>query len=124
MQTSIPEQTIFYYIKKYIDKDAKNNFQIEKYRADIFLSYCDKIYDIEYDAFSTHNNSIEKDMKRDEFMTRQGYFVVRMRDRNLPFLDNITNFRFDFQNYSKKSISLANQGIQSLLAFFNCYEKN
>lgn len=122
MKTSIPEQTIYFYIKKYVDSNAKNNFRVGKYIADIVCSYNSCLFDIEYDAYSTHHNKLEKDMKRDKFFLNNGYKIIRMRDKNLSFLPSVINIRFDFLNYTKKSIDLANIGINELMKFFNVYK--
>ena len=122
-QTSVPEQTIFYYAKKLIDSKAENNtVRIGRYTADVTFSYHGNIYDVEYDCFSTHSEREEKDIERDKVFIEAGYTIIRMRDKGLTMLPRVVNITFDFQNYSKKSIHIANEGINLFLSLFGVKE--
>jgi len=122
-KTSIPEQTIFFYIRKLVDPNAKNNStKIGKYVADISLSFNGQLYDIEYDSHSQHKNKTDSDIKRNLVFADNGYFVIRMRDKGLEDIPHCININFDFQNYSKNSIIKANTGINNLLHFFGVNE--
>ena len=41
--------------------------------------YKEKKYDIEYDSVSFHEESVQKDIYRDEVFDKHGYTVIRMR---------------------------------------------
>ncbi|MEE1057537.1 MAG: DUF559 domain-containing protein [Acutalibacteraceae bacterium] len=122
-KTSVPEQAILFYIRKYIDPFAENNaIRIGRYIADITFIYNNQKYNIEYDSKSQHIDRMEKDIERNKVFLSQGYNVIRMRDKGLKFIPNCINIRFDFQNYSKNSLIRANSGINELLALFGIYE--
>ena len=124
MKTSVPEQAIFYYVKKFIDPSATNNtVRISRYTADITFCHRNIKYNVEYDAFSTHSKSTEQDIIRDRTFQEAGYTVIRMRDRELAPLPGVINITFDFQDYRKKSILAANSGINQFLALFNISER-
>ena len=123
MKTSVPEQTIFFYVKKFIDPFAMNkSVRIGCYTADIVFCHKQQNYDVEYDAFSTHAGKVEADVARDKAFREAGYTVIRMRDRNLPLLPDVINIEFDFQDYRKPSILRANEGINRFLSMFECTE--
>lgn len=114
-QTSVPEQALFYYIKKYIDKNALNNkTKINRYVLDITFLYKNQKYDIEYDSYSMHHNSYDKDIKRNEIIKKEGFIVYRMRDIRLSDLPNCINITMQFDNYSKKQCNNATNAIVKL----------
>ena len=118
-KTSVPEQAILFYIRKHVDPNAENNsVRIGRYCADITFTFGSKLYNIEYDSFSQHNGREDKDCERNNVFSQYGYTVIRMRDRNLPFVDNCHCIRFDFQDYRIHSLQKANEGINELLSFF------
>ena len=123
-RTSVPEQAILFYIRKYVDKDAQNNsVRVGRYVADIALVHKGKKYDIEYDSYSQHNKQLEKDQVRNLAFQGEGYTVIRMRDEGLVSVPNCINFSFVFPNYTKKSLLLAQEGLQELLNYFGIEEK-
>lgn len=77
---------------------------------------------MEYDSYSQHSQKIDADIKRNEVFKESGYIVIRMRDRDLDFLPNCINMRFDFQDYRKSSLLKARQGITELLSYFGIRE--
>ena len=123
-RTSVPEQAILFYIRKYVDRFAENNnVCVGRYTADIALMFRGQKYVIEYDSGSQHADKMQKEMVRDKLFLEQGYKVIRMRDRGLDFVPGVVNFCFDFQDYKQKSIAKANEGINELLSFFGMKEK-
>lgn len=122
-RTSVPEQAILFYIRKYVDPTAENNtVRIGRYTADVTLSFQGQKYAIEYDSNSMHASKLQHEIERDKLFSAQGYTVIRMRDRNLDFVPNVVNFYFDFQDYRPKSLAKANEGINALLTFFGVTE--
>ena len=120
MKTSIPEQTIYFYVKKYIDPFATNNLvRIGKYTADVAFTHHGSLYNVEYDAYSTHSKRFQADVLRDNVFRDNNYTIIRMRDRGLSFLPDVINILFDFKDYRKASIALANKGINQFLSLFN-----
>ncbi len=83
-RTSVPEQAILFYTRKYIDKDAENNrLQVSRYTADISFHAKNQVYIAEFDSYSMHHERIENDMERDEAFQKAGYKVIRLRDNGL-----------------------------------------
>ena len=123
-KTSVPEQAILYYIRKYVDSHAENNvLRVGRYLADVSLDFQGQKYTIEYDSDSLHTNKLDREIERDKLFSSEGYTVIHMRDRGIEFVPDAVNFRFDFQDYSKKSIAKANEGINELLAYFGVAER-
>ena len=123
-RTSVPEQAILFYTRKYIDKNAQNNkVKVVKYTADVSFCYNGQPYVVEYDAYSTHHTRIENDKERDKIFQEAGYKVLRFRDNGLPFLDTCHNIRLVFDNYSQRMLDNANMGLNEYLSYFECKEK-
>lgn len=122
--TSVPEQAILFYIRKYVDSNAQNNnVRIERYVADITFTYRGQKYNIEYDSFSQHKDALEKDSIRNIIFANNGYEVIRMRDAGLEPIPNCINIPFIFPNYAKKALNQANVGLQELLSLFGIHEQ-
>lgn len=118
-KTSVPEQAILFYIRKYIDPYAENNsIRIGRYCADITFSFESILYNIEYDSYSQHKDREIKDQERNNVFIHNGYTVIRMRDKGLPFIDNCHCIRFEFQDYRLSSLRKANEGLNELLKLF------
>lgn len=123
-RTSVPEQAILFYIRKYVDPNAQNNIvRIERFIADITFTYRGQKYNIEYDSFSQHKDAHEKDGIRNTIFVNNGYEVIRMRDVGLEPIPNCINIPFIFPNYTKKALNQANLGLQELLSLFGVHEK-
>ena len=123
-RTSVPEQALLFYIRKYLDPDAQNNYvRIDRYVADITFIYHGQKYNVEYDSFSQHNNSFEKDSIRNSVFTHHGYNVIRMRDSGLEPIPNCINISFIFPNYTKKSLRQASSGVMEFLSLFGIHEE-
>ena len=122
-KTSVPEQALFFYIRKFIDHDAKNNcVWIGKYCADITFNVDSVCYNLEYDSYSQHVNRASQDIARNRCFIQNGVRVIRMRDKGLPFIDDCTCIRFDFQDYRPQSLQKANEGVNELLRLFGVTE--
>lgn len=85
LQTSFPEQCIYYYVKK-IFPDAINGYKDLEHgitELDIYIPSL-KI-GIEYDGSNWHNNelSLQKDNKKDELCKNSGIQLYRFRDKVL-----------------------------------------
>lgn len=123
-RTSVPEQALLFYIRKYLDPDAQNNLvRIERYVADITFTYHGQKYNVEYDSFSQHKDSSAKDSIRNSVFINHGYKVIRMRDAGLEPIPNCINIPFIFPNYTKKALNQANVGLQELLSLFGIHEQ-
>ncbi len=123
-RTSVPEQAILYYTRKYLDPCAKNNgLTVDRYTADVSFTFSGKNYIAEYDSYSMHHNRIDKDTIRDNTFAQAGYTVIRLRDAGLPFLETSINIRFVFDNYKQKMLDKANEGINEYLSHFGCCEQ-
>ena len=122
-KTSVPEQTLLFYIRKFLDPAAQNNsFRLENYVADIVFTYRGQKYNVEYDSFSQHMDRFEKDELRNSVFSRHGYTVIRMRDAGLDAIPNCINISFIFPNYSKKALRQASSGVMELLSLFGINE--
>ncbi len=123
-RTSVPEQAIFFYTKKYIDANARNNdVKIGCYTADVAFFCNGQKYIAEYDSYSQHYNKIDKDEKRDKVFIDAGYKIIRLRDKGLPFLTTSHCIRLIFDNYTPKMLDNANAGINEYLAFLGFKDK-
>lgn len=124
--TSVPEQAIFFYTKKYLDENAGNNrLRIERYVADVDFEYDGEKYAVEYDSYSHHHDKEkeEKDRKKDLLFSEHGYKTIRFRDANLPFLETTNvNIRMIFDNYTKKMLKSASDAINEYLKLFDVQE--
>ena len=82
-RTSLPEQTIFFYLRQ-IDKDIINTYQpdwIKPSEIDIYLpSYR---LGIEYDGDGFHKNA-KKDEKKDDLCEAHGIKLLHVREPNCP----------------------------------------
>lgn len=123
-RTSVPEQALLFYIRKYLDPDAQNNLvRIERYVADITFTHHGQKYNVEYDSFSQHKDSSEKDYIRNSVFMNHGYKVIRMRDSGLDPIPNCINIPFIFPNYTKKSLQHASSGVMEFLSLFGIHEE-
>lgn len=123
-KTSVPEQALLFYIRKYLDPDAQNNcICIDRYVADITFTYQGQKYNVEYDSFSQHKDSPEKDSIRNAVFMSHGYKVIRMRDTGLKPIPNCVNISFVFPNYTQKSLRQANYGVMELLDLFGIHQE-
>lgn len=120
--TSVPEQTILFYTRKYITPNVKNNKdKVNRYTADVSFEYNRRLYDVEYDSYSQHHEKQEKDEDRNVAFKEHNYTVIRFRDKNLPILKNCINISLDFPNYSKKTLQKVKDSMELYLSMFNIF---
>lgn len=74
---------------------------------------------MEYDSFSQHKDSVDKDIERNNIFNEHGYKVIRLRDVGLSEIPNCINVSFEIENYTKKSLRKASLGIMELLKIFD-----
>ena len=96
LQTSFPEQTIFYYMKKVFQTAVNsykfdNNLEIDVYIEELKLG-------IEYDGEKWHKNP-EKDKMKNSLCKNNNIKLIRIREKNCPILDDKT-FCLILQNNS------------------------
>lgn len=91
--SSIPEQTIYYYIKKYFH-DAIWGYQderINRYELDVFIPSLNVA--IEYDGERWHQK-VERDSKKDDLCCKSNIQLIRIREPKCPKYDSTCNFIF------------------------------
>lgn len=80
LQTSFPEQAIFYYVRKAF-YDAVNSCKTAlngKFELDVFIP--SKKIGIEYDGARWHGSSYEKDARKYELCKSEGIFLIRVSE--------------------------------------------
>lgn len=83
--TSFPEQAIFFYIEK-VFPDAINAYRNYKQELDIFVPSIRTA--IEYDGYKAHKTKVNKDLQKSELCKEKGIRLIRLREDNLPTLDD------------------------------------
>ena len=83
--TSFPEQAIWYYIKKFFP-DSINAYRKYKQELDIYIPSINTA--IEYDGFRAHKAKLCKDLQKSELCKENGIRLFRLREDNLPCLDD------------------------------------
>ena len=87
--TSLPEQTIFYFLQKvFEDTESRHVFtdKIQKYEADIYVPSLNLV--IEYDGYHYHKRK-EKynfDIEKNRFFETRKLFCIRIREKGLQIL--------------------------------------
>ncbi len=87
--TSIPEQSIFYYVKQFFP-DTQNRFTYKSlidnttFEIDIYVPSI-KIA-IEYDGAFWHKNKVKEDAQKNLILNNDGIYVIRIRDLACPKL--------------------------------------
>lgn len=84
---SFPELAIYFYVKQ-VFKESERNVAIEDtpYSVDILIPSINTI--IEYDGVFYHNDTFEREQKKNILLLERGYKVIRVREKKLPPLDN------------------------------------
>ena len=80
IQTSFPEQAIFYYLSKYFE-NVENRYIIDKNECDIYLK--DYKLAIEYDGQTWHKD-INKDIKKITNLNKFGIKTINIREPKCP----------------------------------------
>lgn len=117
LQTSFPEQAIFYYIKKCY-ADAINEDKSYNVELDVFIPSIKTA--IEYDGYGFHKKTRKReiDYNKNILCEKNGIKLIRVLEKGLEEFDNCSCiFRSD--NSSKKSL---NQCIKELLTMLNTKE--
>lgn len=83
--TSFPEQAIYFYIKK-VFPDALNAYRQFKQELDIYIPSIETA--IEYDGYRAHKSKLQKDLSKSELCKRNNIQLIRLREDNLPRLDD------------------------------------
>lgn len=86
-KTSLPEKTIYYYLKKVWD-DVETNYKFSwlgKSEVDVFVPTLNLA--IEYDGERWHKN-VDKDIKKDRLLKEHGIDIIRFREPKCPKLDS------------------------------------
>ena len=82
--TSFPEYTILYYLKKY-GLDAIHSYKGNGYELDIYIPA--KKIAIEYDGYYWHKNKTKKDLEKNKKCQKDGIKLYRIREE-LPLLND------------------------------------
>ncbi len=111
MQTSFPEQAVFYYVKKaFPDAENRNNVVLEGRELDIYIP--SQRIGIEFDGSTWHKN-IVNDEKKDDMCAKKGITLYRIRDAECPALKpNHMVYEIKLDSYRDDSLEKA---INSLL---------
>ena len=83
-QTSFPEYTILYYLKKY-GFDVLHSYRGQGYELDIYIP--SKRIAIEYDGYLWHKNKTKKDLEKNQKCKKDGIKLYRIRE-GLPSLND------------------------------------
>ena len=105
MQTSFPEQAIYFYIKKFFPK-AINRYIENKKELDIFIPNVN--IGIEYDGMYYHStDSREKETKKDNYFFSKGIHVIRIKEtNNIKTFKKIGNIIYYSPKKSYKNLNL------------------
>lgn len=76
-QTSFPEQSIYYYVKK-LFPDAINRYTIEKNEIDIFIP--SKLIGIEYNGYFAHKGKGKKDSEKRALLSAHGIDLILVKE--------------------------------------------
>lgn len=99
--TSLPELTLFFFIKKFFhdtESRYKHNTPSGKVETDIFIPSL-KVA-IEYDGSYYHKKKFDSDVKKNASLNAIGIYVIRVREKGLPSLDDFwgTEIQMDTDN--------------------------
>ena len=105
-QSSFPEQSIYFYIKKWFP-DAINGDRkiISPLELDIYIP--SKNIAIEYDGMLYHKD-FERDLMKNERCRKNGIELIRVRDDTCPKIDGAKQYTWQYKDYSALSIIITN----------------
>lgn len=115
-QTSLPEQIIFYYIKK-IFPDTVNSYKpdwLGRGEIDIFIPSIH--LGIEYDGIRWHKDS-NRDIAKDKIILSHNIKIIRVRERGLPELNDGSYCISVVQNY--KDYSYMNSSLRLIMEYIS-----
>lgn len=84
-QTSFPEQTIYYYLKK-IYPDACNRIKVHGIEIDVYIPQINT--GVEYDGRRWHKEKLKQDNEKDQKCLSRGISLIRIRDNTLHNTSN------------------------------------
>jgi len=117
LQTSFPEQSVYYYIKK-VFPDAENGFKVyslnnKQLELDIFIPCLN--LGIEYDGiFHGSSEGKIRDEQKNKALNEVGVKLIRLREGNLPIISAYNSFVIPLLNDSNLEI---NQAITKLFQY-------
>ena len=119
LQTSFPEQAIYFYLKK-IFPDAINRYIQNKKELDIFIPTLN--IGIEYDGLLFHNNKTkDKELTKDKFFEEQGITVLRIKEtRDVKQISTENNTIYYVPNHMYKNLdNIVNNLIEIIFSRLN-----
>lgn len=123
--TSLPEQTIFYFLQKiFHDTKSRHIFidGIKKYEADIYVPSLDLV--IEYDGSYYHKGK-EKynlDIEKNKFFQSKGLFCIRIREKGLQKLPEFYGTLLNKEN--SEDIDMVNVVFETIKEYILSYKYN
>lgn len=123
--TSLPEQTIFYFLQKiFHDTKSRHIFinGIKKYEADIYVPSLDLV--IEYDG-SYYHKGTEKynlDIEKNNFFQSKGLFCIRIREKGLQKLPEFYGTLLNKEN--SEDIDMVNVVFETIEKYMLSYKYN
>ena len=123
--TSLPEQTIFYFLQKiFHDTKSRHIFinGIKKYEADIYVPSLDLV--IEYDGSYYHKGK-EKynlDIEKNNFFQSKGLFCIRIREKGLQKLPEFYGALLNKEN--SEDIDMVNVVFETIEKYMLSYKYN
>lgn len=86
--TSLKEQSLFYFIRKYIPEAVNRQvFRVNKKRIEVDIFIPEYSMAIEYDGAYWHQKKVEADNEKNSNLNEFGYKVLHIREYGLPALD-------------------------------------
>ena len=101
-QTSFPEQTIYFYLKK-IFKNVHNRYKYNGIELDVFIE--DINLGIEYDGAKYHSSeeAIRRDINKNDLLSKMDIKFLRIREDGCPIID-MKGFEYiKYKRYSNYS---------------------
>lgn len=114
-QTSVPEQIIYYYMKKAFHTAVNSYKFLGQNEIDIFIKELN--LGIEYDGDRYHKD-IEKDIKKNLLCKNDNITLIRIREKKCPVLKDENSFCILLENYTMLSLEKA------IIQIFNFITEN
>lgn len=123
--TSLPEQTIFYFLQKIFNDTKSRHIFIngtKKFEADIYIPSLDLV--IEYDGSYYHKGK-EKynlDIEKNDFFQSKGLFCIRIREKGLQTLPEFYGILLNKENL--QDIDMVNVVFEAIGKYMLSYKYN
>lgn len=123
--TSLPEQTIFYFLQKIFNDTKSRHIFIngtKKFEADIYIPSLDLV--IEYDGSYYHKGK-EKynlDIEKNDFFQSKGLFCIRIREKGLQTLPEFYGILLNKENL--QDIDMVNVVFETIEKYMLSYKYN